>query len=128
MRQAQDAALRAFVHHAAQRDFKPGRFAVLMLLHYNPGLSQTDLCREIARDKSTVTPLIQDLLRRGLIERRRSEADRRIATLTLTAPGETHLNALLQDVREHNRRLDKIIGTDKPQLLRLLKKIALHVG
>lgn len=128
LRQAQDAAFRAFVHHSAQRDFKPGRFAVLMLLHYNPGLSQTDLCREIARDKSTVTPLIQDLLGRGLIERRRSETDRRIAALTLTATGKTHLSALLEDVCEHDRRLDKIIGTDKPRLLALLKMIAEHAG
>lgn len=123
LRQAQDAAFRAFVRLSGQKDFKPGRFAILMLLHYNPGMTQSELCREIARDKSTVTPLIQDLQRLGLIDRRRSPFDRRRVTVTLTVAGEKALSELLHHVREHDRRLDKIVGAAKPELLRLLKEI-----
>ena len=32
----------------------------MMVIHNNPGISQVALGRAIARDKSTVTPLIQD--------------------------------------------------------------------
>lgn len=128
LRQAQDAAFRSFIRHSRHKDFKAGRFATLMLLHYNPGLTQTDLCRELARDKSTVTPLVQELLRRGLIERRTSDTDRRSAALTLTAAGQAHLDDLLKDVYAHGDRLDAVVGRDKPQLLRLLKKIADELG
>jgi DNA-binding MarR family transcriptional regulator len=128
LRQAQDAAFRSFVRLSSHKDFKAGRFAALMLLHYNPGLSQTDLCRELSRDKSTVTPLVQELLRRGLIARKTSEADRRSVTMTLTDAGQAYLDSLLADVHEHGRRLDAIVGKDKAQLLRLLKKIAAELG
>jgi DNA-binding MarR family transcriptional regulator len=128
LRQAQDAAFRSFIRHSRHKDFKPGRFATLMLLHYNPGLTQTDLCRELARDKSTVTPLVQELLRRGFIERRTSDTDRRSAALTLTQAGQAHLDDLLKDVYEHGARLDAVVGRDKQTLLRILKKIAAELG
>ncbi|HEY1722926.1 MAG TPA: MarR family transcriptional regulator [Magnetospirillaceae bacterium] len=128
LRQAQDAAYRAFVHHSQQKDFKVGWFAALMLLRYNPGLSQMDLSREMARDKSTITPLIQELEKRGLVARKPSPNDRRSVVLTLTKAGEKYLDALLIDSRAHDKRLDAIVGADKPRLLRLLKKIAAENG
>lgn len=124
LRQAQDAAFRAFVRLLGQRDFKAGRFAVMMVIHYNPGITQSVLGRAIARDKSTVTPLLQDLHRQGLIARQPLATDRRSVTLTLTAEGERVLAELLRHVREHDRRLDRIAGAAKPALLKVLKKIA----
>jgi DNA-binding MarR family transcriptional regulator len=124
LRQAQDAAFRAFRRHSGLADFKPGRFAVMMVIHYNPGITQSTLGRVIARDKSTVTPILQDLQRHGLIERRQSSRDHRNIRLSLTPLGERALSELLEHVHEHDRMLDRIVGDAKPALLELLGKIA----
>ena len=128
LRLAQDASFRAFARHVGQRDLEPGRFAAMMVIHNNPGITPGALGRAIARDKSTITPLIQDLRRRGLIERRPSPTDRRSATLSLTKAGESMLCDLLRHAREHDRRLDEIVGDRKPELIRLLRQIAEQVG
>ncbi len=124
LRLAQDASFRAFARHAGLRDLKPGRFAAMMVIHNNPGISQIELSRAIARDKSSVTPLIQDLERHDFVKRVQSKTDRRSVTLTLTRAGETMLRRLLVHAVDHDRKLDAIVGSAKPELIRLLKKIA----
>ena len=124
LRMAQETALRAFIASSSRRDFKPGHFATLMVVRLNPGLSQIEVCRAIGRDKSTISPLIRDLERDGLILRESSTADRRSVTLRLTSKGEDALDALLKHVEAHDRRLDAIIGEAKPELIAMLRKIA----
>jgi len=124
LRLAQDASFRSFAKHTGRRNLKPGRFAAMMVIHNNPGISQVALGRAISRDKSTVTPLIQELSRQGLVRRRRSALDRRSITLTLTRSGEATLADLLVHARAHDRRLDAIVGKRKAEFLELLRKIA----
>ena len=123
LRLAQDASFRAFAKHSGQPHLKPGRFAAMMVIHNNPGLTQTALGRAISRDKSTVTPLVQELHRHGLVRRRPSTIDRRSVTLTLTRSGEAALADLLAHARAHDRRLDGIVGRRKAALIILLRKI-----
>lgn len=124
LRIAQDASFRAFARHTGMRDLKPGRFAAMAVIHNNPGISQAALGRTIARDKSSVTPLIQELEQRGLVKRQRSRTDRRSVTLTLTAAGEGTLHRLEAHAAEHDRKLDEIVGRRKPEFIRLLRRIA----
>jgi len=128
LRLAQDASFRAFARHSGQRRIKPGRFAALLVIHHNPGISQIALSRAIARDKSTVTPLVQELLRLGLVKRRQSASDRRSVTLTLTSAGRKMLDDLLAHAREHDRQLDDIVGNGKAEFIRLLKRVADSLG
>jgi DNA-binding MarR family transcriptional regulator len=123
LRMAQETALRAFVASSHQPDFKPGRFATLMVIRLNPGLSQNDVCRAIGRDKSTLSPLTRELEREGLVVRENSTGDRRSMTLRLTPAGNAALDELLVHVGAHDRRLDAIVGDAKPELLALLRKI-----
>ncbi|MFC2968923.1 MarR family winged helix-turn-helix transcriptional regulator [Acidimangrovimonas pyrenivorans] len=128
LRNAQESAFRAFARHVGAEGLKPGRFAALMVIQHNPGLTQMDLARAIARDKSTVTPLIQDLQRRGLIERKPSTVDRRSMTLRLTAAGEATLAQMLGHAQEHDRKLDEIVGDHKALFLDLLKRVATEIS
>jgi DNA-binding MarR family transcriptional regulator len=123
LRMAQETALRAFIASSSQPDFKPGRFATLMIIRLNPGLSQIDICRAIGRDKSTISPLITALEKEGLILRESSAKDRRSVTLHLTAAGDAALDALIPHVNGHDKRLDAIVGDAKPELIALLKKL-----
>ncbi len=124
LRMAQDASFRAFARHTGMHDLKPGRYAAMTVIANNPGITQAALGRAIARDKSSVTPLIQELERRGLVERQRSPTDRRSIALTLTATGGKALERLTAHAVEHDRQLDAIVGRHKTEFINLLKKIA----
>jgi DNA-binding MarR family transcriptional regulator len=125
LRMAQDASFQAFSRLSQEIGVRPGRFATLTLIGRNPGISQTALSRANSRDKSTLTPLIADLVRRGLIRRTRMRNDRRSYRLTLTETGERLLAQLTACAREHERRLDAAIGArGRRQFLETLRKLA----
>jgi DNA-binding MarR family transcriptional regulator len=125
LRMAQDASFQAFSRLSQEIGVRPGRFATLTLIGKNPGISQTALSRANSRDKSTLTPLIADLVRRGLIRRTRTRGDRRSYRLTLTKEGEQVLAQLTACAREHERRLDAVIGArERAAFLRTLRRLA----
>ena len=61
---------------------------VLIRLAEGP-LSQHELGQQLAIDRTTVVELIDELERKGYVERRRNPADRRSYLLTLTSRGRT---------------------------------------
>ena len=125
LRMAQAAAFQAFARLAKDVGSRPGRFATLMLIGRNPGISQTALSRANGRDKSTLTPVLNDLERRGLIERKRTRADQRVYRLTLTPAGRKLLKELVACAEKHERNLDRIVGRDrKAGFVRTLRRIA----
>ena len=123
LRLAQDASYRTFAKHRHKDLIKPGRYPALAIIHLNPGISQSALGRAIARDKSTVSPLIKDLQTNGFISRKASTQDRRSVTLSLTVKGERTLDKLHARAVEHEGELDQLVGTSKPRLMALLGKI-----
>src|SRR5690349_16618637 len=125
LRMAQDASFQAFSRLSQDIGVKPGRFATLTIIGNNPGISQTALSRANGRDKSTLTPLLVDLVRRGLVRRTQTQNDRRSYQLTLTKAGERLLAQLTACAREHERKLDAAIGArERAQFLRTLRKVA----
>jgi DNA-binding MarR family transcriptional regulator len=129
LRMAQDASFQAFSRRSKEIGVRPGRFATLTLIGRNPGITQTALSRANSRDKSTLTPLIADLVRRGLIRRTRAADDQRTYRLALTAAGTKLLDQLTACAREHERALDATIGArDRAQFLRILRKLAQEMG
>jgi DNA-binding MarR family transcriptional regulator len=129
LRMAQAAAFQAFSRLAQEIGTRPGRFATLMLIGRNPGISQTALSRANGRDKSSLTPVLNDLVRRGLISRRRTRADQRAYRLSLTPAGRRLLAGLTRCARAHERTLDRIIGARaQKDFLRTLKRIIAEMG
>ena len=76
LRMAQEHAFQAFSRRSQEIGESPGRFATLTLIARNPGISQTELSHANGRDKSSLTPVVEDLVRRGLVERKRMRDDR----------------------------------------------------
>ena len=129
LRMAQAAAFQAFSRLAKEIGTRPGRFATLMLIGRNPGISQTALSRANGRDKSSLTPVLNDLARRGLVIRRRTRADQRTYRLSLTPVGRRVLAELTRCAREHERKLDQIIGAgEQKAFVRALKRIIAEAG
>lgn len=124
LRLAQTASFQAFARATEEVDLSPGRFAVLMLIGRNPGISQTALSRANGRDKSTLTPALNDLVRRGLVVRARVKSDRRSYQLSLNAAGKAMLQRLTERAERHDRNLDRIVGKrDRARFLEILRKL-----
>jgi len=129
LRLAQTASFQAFVQEAREVDLSPGRFATLLLIGRNPGISQTALASANGRDKSTLTPILEDLERRGFITREKMKSDRRSYQLTLTDAGKKMLDQLMVCAKRHDDNLDRIIGPkDRAKFLKTLQKIAAELG
>jgi len=125
LRMAQEATFQAFSRRSQAIGESPGRFATLTLIARNPGISQTALSLANGRDKSSVTPVVEDLVRRGLVNRQRERSDRRAYRLNLTATGKKTLIELTRCARRHERNLDAIIGRgERKRFLATLKRIA----
>jgi len=126
---AQEAAFQAFSHLSQEIGESPGRFATLTLIARNPGISQTELSLANGRDKSSLTPVVEDLVKRGLVERKRMDSDRRTYRLNLTPSGKKVLTMLTRCARRHERNLDRVIGErDRKRFIQILKKIAAELG
>ncbi len=129
LRLAQTASFQAFTQEARSVDLSPGRFATLMLIGRNPGISQTVLAAANGRDKSTLTPILEDLERRGFIVREKLKTDRRSYQLTLTDAGRKMLDQLTACAKRHDDNLDRVIGSkDRAKFLKILQKIATEIG
>ena len=129
LRMAQEAAFQAFSHLSQEIGESPGRFATLTLIARNPGISQTELSLANGRDKSSLTPVVEDLVKRGLVERKRMDSDRRTYRLNLTPSGKRVLTMLPRCARRHERNLDRVIGErDRKRFIQILKKIAAEIG
>ena len=124
LRLAQIATFQAFARASGEVDLPPGRFALLTLIGRNPGISQTVLSRAAGRDKSTLTPALRDLQRRGLIMRVQLKNDRRAYRLQLTPTGRVMLQRLTACAERHERNLDRVIGRrERGQFLTTLKRV-----
>ncbi|KQY97766.1 hypothetical protein ASD45_17265 [Pseudolabrys sp. Root1462] len=128
LRVAQEASFEAFSQHSAAIGENPGRFATLMLIARNADISQTKLSVASGRDKSSLTPVVEDLVRRGLVERKRVDSDRRTYRLNLSAAGRKTLALMTRAARKHERNLDRLIGPrDKQRFIAILKRIAAEI-
>ena len=122
LRLAQAASFRAFKRHTGLRHLRPGWFAVLSIIGDNPGITPVTLSRASGRDKSTITPILHELLRERMVRRESVPNDRRSYALSLTLQGAEALAHLAACAAEHDRDLDAIAGDQKPALLALLRR------
>lgn len=127
LRLAQNASFRAFQRQTGQSDLRPGWYALLSLINDNPGITPMTLSRASGRDKSTLTPLLRDMIREGLVEKQPIARDRRSYALFATPAGIARLVDLSRHAAEHDKRLDRIVGDRKAELLNLLRRITAEI-
>jgi DNA-binding MarR family transcriptional regulator len=105
-------------------DFTPGSFGVLTLIRANPGITQVMLAAAFGVDKSTMSPVIFRLEKRGLIRREVLPSDRRCHALYLEESAEPLFLAARDKIRafewEVAARLSKV---EQRELWRLLSKL-----
>jgi DNA-binding MarR family transcriptional regulator len=125
LRRAQAAVAEDFAARFAAEDIRPLQFAMLTVLRHNPGLRQAQVSFALGIKRTNFVPLIDELERRGLAERRRVPGDRRAAALFLTRAGAAALDRLEAIAREHEARFVARLGAaNHAALLRLLARLA----
>jgi DNA-binding MarR family transcriptional regulator len=106
------------------QDLTPTQHAVLATLLKYGELSQNHLGRLTAMDPSTISIVVRKLLKNGLIERRGSKKDQRLAIIKLTAPGMRYSVDRLADSLEVARRvLAPLTPAEQETLIALLHRI-----
>ena len=124
LRMAQIALFRDFARGPGELDVTPGLFGVLVIIEANPDLKQSDLARATHLDRSTVVTVIDNLERRGLVERRAALHDRRSNAIRLTADGTALLRKLKRQVSQHEKRLlQNFSPVEREQFVALLQKV-----
>jgi DNA-binding MarR family transcriptional regulator len=68
-------------------DLTPRQYAILVTVAQNEGLSQTQLVEKTGIDRSTLADIVRRLLKKGLLQRRRTKDDARAYSVKLTDEG-----------------------------------------
>src|SRR5262245_29559960 len=124
VRRAQMALFADFVTSLRDVNLRPGQFGVLLVVHGNPGLSQSDVCAALGFQKANLVPLIRGLESRGLIVRKPGLQDRRSYALHLTARGRALLSRAWELQASQEARLTEQLGEGgRATLLALLGQL-----
>jgi len=76
-----------FAEEVVASGLTPRQFAVLLAISNEEGLSQTDLVERTGIDRSTLADIIRRLLKKGLVNRRRTKSDARVYSVRLSDKG-----------------------------------------
>jgi DNA-binding MarR family transcriptional regulator len=117
---------RTFAEHIGKPlELSPVEFSCLVLLAFNPGATPKQLAEALAMVAPAVTVLLDRLEKRGLIERARSDSDRRAQLVTLTPAGQAlalKAHALSMDMER--ALLGALSAAERAILIELLQKVA----
>jgi DNA-binding MarR family transcriptional regulator len=106
----------------AGHDLSMWGYAVLSVLRSEPVRTQTALARAIGADKTRLIPVLDELQRRGLIEREPDPADRRVRLLRLTRAGRDLQASVQARIRAEEVRLLALLPTsDRAAFVRSLQ-------
>lgn len=103
-----------------------GRHAVLAALAHadHGGCSQAELAERLGQSESNISTLIERMQRDGLVDRLRSEADRRKRVLLITPAGRSTLESVeASRTVWAGRLLSGISVDDRPRLFSLLRQL-----
>jgi MarR family 2-MHQ and catechol resistance regulon transcriptional repressor len=116
---------------ASQRDFAKekltvSQFGVLEALYHLGPMCQRDAAKKILKSTANITTVVDNLEKRGLVERQRSSEDRRYIALHLTDEGRsligrifpTHLQSIVKN-------LSALTTEEQKQLAYLCKKLGM---
>jgi MarR family transcriptional regulator, temperature-dependent positive regulator of motility len=76
-----------FQNELGAEDLTPRQYAVLVAVSQNEGLSQTQLVEKTGVDRSTLADIVRRMLKKGLLQRRRTKGDARAYSVKLTDEG-----------------------------------------
>src|SRR5262245_13443832 len=108
---------------AAELELSPAQCHVLHVIEPGHAVAMGELAQALACDASNVTGLVDRLESRGLLQRRPSEADRRVKVLSLTSAGLRIRATLVERLTAPPASLGKLSPQEQRTLVELLKRV-----
>jgi DNA-binding MarR family transcriptional regulator len=110
-------------------DLTPRQYAVLVAVSLNEGVSQTLLVEKTGVDRSTLADIVRRMLKKGLLQRRRTKEDARAYSVKLTDEGWKVLKAADPLARRVDDRILGVLpGTQRERFLQDLNQIVKALG
>ena len=104
---------------------EPGEFALMRAVSASDGEPQNALAERLHISPSWMVAIVDQLERRGLLERRPHAHDRRVRNLHLTAAGKKLLKQAERRAEQFDRQVsDPLTDPELQQLLDLLQRVA----
>ncbi len=117
------------VAHIRSTGLTPSQFAVLECLGHRGKLTLGELSEKMLMSCGNITMVVHNLEKEGWICRERSESDRRVVQVFLSARGQKKFNAIFP---EHARHIHSLVAAldiqEQEQLSTLLKKLGLSLS
>lgn len=122
-------ASQQFARRIGEIGLTPQQAGLLRAIAAAPGRSQQAIAAELGTPATRLVAMIDDLEKRGVLERRRNPDDRRLHAIHLTPDGAKLLDRLRRTARAHSADLTESLDeTETQQLQALLLRIADQQG
>lgn len=93
------------------------QYIMFLVLWEKDNITVGELCRRLMLDTGTVTPMLKNTEKQGLIKRTRSEEDERVVVITLTEEGK----ALYKKAKDLPVKIGSCVKLDKSEAMELYK-------
>jgi len=93
LHRAGQCAAEIFQNEIGDDDLTPRQYAILLTVSINEGVSQTQLVELTGIDRSTLADVVRRMLKKGLLQRRRTRDDARAYAVKVTDEGAKVLKA-----------------------------------
>ena len=95
------------------------QYIMFLVLWEQDGITVGELCKRLMLDTGTVTPMLKNTEKQGLIRRERSAEDERVVVITLTDEGK----ALYKKARDIPSRIGSCVKLTKSEAVALYKTL-----
>jgi DNA-binding MarR family transcriptional regulator len=102
-----------FTNEAAKSDLTPRQYAVLVCVGQNPDVSQTGLVEQTGVDRSTLADVVRRLVKKGLLQRKRTKRDARMYAVRLTPKGQGILSSVKPLATKVDQRILAVLRSDQ---------------
>lgn len=114
------------LHRGTLGDLTPSQFGILETLYHLGPLCQGEISAKLLKSTGNITLVLDNLEKRGLVERKREAHDRRMVTVHLTGAG----RALIEEVFPHHTgsiaaEFAVLTRAEQIELGRLCKKLGM---
>src|SRR5271163_3754006 len=125
LRRAQIAVFEDFARRFAALDLTPAQYSTLVAIGDNPGRKQSEIAGALGIQRPNFVAMMDELERRGLAERLRSDSDRRSHALVLTGPGRELVARARAVQSEQEEAIVRLLGAEgRRTLVALLRRLA----
>jgi MarR family 2-MHQ and catechol resistance regulon transcriptional repressor len=112
--------------HLADAGLTVSQFGVLEALYHLGPLSQGELAKKILKSSGNITMVIDNLEKRGLVNRERNQEDRRVYVVRLTVEGRRLIGSIFpRHAAKIVEEMKALTRTEQEELSRLCRKVGL---